>query len=56
MNKEGNSSLKELIEKGRQGKNIGYPIGLPKLESVIDGIVKQIYTLVAGGTGSGEII
>lgn len=48
------SSLKQLIEKGKLGKNIGYSMGLPKLESVIDGIVKQIYTVIAGSTGTGK--
>lgn len=49
------SSLKQLIEKGKLGKNIGYSMGLPKLESVVDGIVKQIYTVIAGSTGTGEV-
>lgn len=48
------SALKALIQRGKEGKNKGYSLGLPKLESVIDGVTKQVYTTVAGPTGSGK--
>lgn len=47
-------SLRALIKKGKEGKNFAYSMGLPKLESVIDGVSKQIYTTIVGPTGSGK--
>ena len=48
------SSVIEQIKKGREGENKGLPMGLPKLEEVIDGILPSTYYLVAGSTGSGK--
>lgn len=48
------SSVIEQIKKGREGDNEGLPMGLPKLEGVIDGILPSTYYLVAGSTGSGK--
>ena len=36
------SSLLEQIKKGREGNNEGLPMGLPKLEGVIDGILPEL--------------
>lgn len=47
-------SLLEKIEEGRQGRNQGYSMGLPKLESVVDGVTKQTFTVVASDSGSGK--
>ena len=47
-------SLLAQIDKGRLGKNQGISIGLPKLESVIDGLTQSTYTLLFAGTGSGK--
>ena len=33
-------SLLKKIDEGREGKNQGYSMGLPKLEGVIDGVTK----------------
>ena len=48
------SSLLEQIKKGREGNNEGLPMGLPKLEGVIDGILPSTYYLIASGTGNGK--
>lgn len=48
------SSVIEQIKKGREGDNEGLPMGLPKLEGVIDGILPSTYYLVASGTGNGN--
>ena len=48
------SSVIEQIKKGREGDNEGLPMGLPKLEGVIDGILPSTYYLVASGTGNGK--
>lgn len=48
------SSLLSRIDRGRLGKNQGLSMGLPKLESVIDGVTKETYTLVFSGTGTGK--
>jgi len=47
-------SLFSSIERGREGLNIGLNIGLPKLQSMTDGVQRATYTVVAGGTGSGK--
>ena len=47
-------SLLKEIELGREGKNVGYSMGLPKLESIIDGVTKQTYTVVFSNSGSGK--
>lgn len=48
------SKLKTLIDLGREGKNVGLQIGLPKLESKIDGLTSSTYYLIGGGTSSGK--
>lgn len=47
-------SLFDLIDRGRLGKNIGLSTGLSKLDSIISGIQRGIYQIIAGGTGSGK--
>lgn len=48
------NSLMHQITLGREGKNWGYSMGLPKLEGIIDGVTKNTYTLLFSGTGSGK--
>lgn len=48
------NSLIHQITLGRDGKNWGYRMGLPKLESIIDGVTQNTYTLIFSGTGSGK--
>ena len=48
------NSLVHQITLGREGKNWGYSMGLPKLESIIDGVTQNTYTLIFSGTGSGK--
>lgn len=48
------NSLLHQITLGRDGKSWGYPMGLPKLEAIIDGVTKGTYTLLFSGTGSGK--
>lgn len=43
-----------MIKRGLQGLNIGLSMGLPRLEKVMDGIQRQTYTIITGGTGSGK--
>lgn len=47
-------SLLQAIERGREGREQGYGIGLPKLEQVIDGVCKGVYTLIAAESGVGK--
>lgn len=47
-------SLLHQIDKGRQGDHWGYSMGLPKLEEVIDGVSKGVYTLIISPTGTGK--
>lgn len=47
-------SLLLAIERGREGKEQGYSIGLPKLEQVVDGVCKGVYTLIAAESGVGK--
>lgn len=47
-------SLFKAIESGKQGRNIGLDIGLPKLQSMTYGVQRQTYSVIAGGTGSGK--
>ena len=47
-------SLLQAIDRGRAGKEQGYGIGLPKLESVIDGACKGVYTLISAESGVGK--
>ena len=53
-NKTAVDKLYELIDKGRSGLNIGISTGLTKLDSVISGIQKQTFYLIAGSTGAGK--
>lgn len=47
-------SLLQSIERGREGREQGYSIGLPKLEQIIDGVCKGVYTLIAAESGVGK--
>lgn len=42
------------IQKGRAGNNQGLSMGLPKLESIIDGVCRETYTLIISNSGSGK--
>lgn len=46
-------TLLEAINRGREGKSQGYSMGLPKLEQVIDGVCKGVYTLIGAESGIG---
>ena len=48
------SSLRQQIYKGLNGDNWGLSMGLPKVESVIDGVTRETYTLIFSGTGVGK--
>lgn len=45
--------LKE-IDRGRLGLNHGISMGLPKLESIIDGVSRETYTLIISNSGAGK--
>lgn len=47
-------SLIQAIDRGREGKEQGYSIGLSKLEQVIDGACKGVYTLISAESGVGK--
>ena len=47
-------SLRSKIKRGREGYNQGFSIGMPKLESVIDGLTQSTYTLLFSQTGGGK--
>lgn len=47
-------SLLKEIDRGRKGLNQGFSIGMPKLESIIDGVTKATSTLLFSTTGSGK--
>lgn len=47
-------SLLHQIDKGRQGDQWGYSMGLPKLEEIIDGVSRGVYTLIVSPTGTGK--
>lgn len=47
-------SLIKQIDRGREGLNQGYSMGMPKLESIIDGVTKQTYTVVFSNSGTGK--
>ncbi len=47
-------SLLQEIDRGREGKSQGYSMGLPKLESVIDGVTKETMYTLGSSTGSGK--
>lgn len=46
--------LLESIDRGREGKSQGYSLGLPKLESIIDGVCKETYYLISAESGVGK--
>lgn len=47
-------SLIQAIDRGREGREQGYSIGLPKLEQIIDGVCKGVYTLISAESGIGK--
>lgn len=47
-------SLLQAIDRGREGREQGFGIGLPKLEQIIDGVCKGVYTLIAAESGVGK--
>lgn len=47
-------NLLSQIDKGREGKNWGLPMGLPKLEQYVDGVSQGTYTLLFSGSGVGK--
>lgn len=47
-------SLLHQIDIGREGRQWGYSMGLPKLEEIIDGVSRGVYTLLFSQTGSGK--
>lgn len=48
--------LFQQIDQGREGYNHGYSTGIPKLDSIIDGVMRQTYTTIFSDSGSGNII
>lgn len=46
--------LIEEIDRGRLGLNQGISMGLPKLESIIDGVTRETYTLILSNSGAGK--
>jgi replicative DNA helicase len=47
--------LFDLIDKGREGKNIGLKTGIDKLDKHVGGIQRGIYTLIFGLSGAGNV-
>ena len=47
-------SLLAQITEGRKGVNQGYSTGLPKLDDVMDGVMRETYTLIVSTSGSGK--
>ena len=47
-------ALLQEINAGREGKAQGYSMGLPKLESIVDGVTRRTMTVLASGTGQGK--
>ena len=47
-------SLLKEIELGREGRSQGYDMGLPKFESIVDGVTRGTMTVLASGTGQGK--
>ena len=47
-------NLFRIIDRGMLGLNRGVTMGLPKLETIMDGVQRQTYTIICGGTGSGK--
>lgn len=48
-------NLYTAIDNGIQGLNKGLPTGLPKLDEIIGGIQKGVYTTIFGLSGTGNI-
>lgn len=46
--------LSEQIDRGRDGKNIGISMGMPRLEEHVYGLTQSTYTVLFGKTGSGK--
>lgn len=46
----------KLIDEGREGKNLGLPIGSPKLELYMDGFLQGTSYLIGGQSGTGKIL
>ena len=46
--------LFEEIDRGRKGLNHGISMGLPKLETIIDGVLPETYTLIISNSGAGK--
>ena len=42
------------IDRGRKGLNHGISMGLPKVESIIDGVCRETYTLIISNSGAGK--
>lgn len=47
-------SLIKQIDIGRLGKNHGFSMGLPKFESIVDGVIANTYTLLFSPSGVGK--
>lgn len=47
-------SFMRLVDAGREGRNQGISMGLPKLESIIDGVTRETNTLIFSNSGSGK--
>lgn len=47
-------SLFKEIDLGREGRLQGYSMGLPKTESIMDGVTRRTMTVLASGTGQGK--
>ena len=47
-------SLLKEIDLGREGRAQGYSMGLPKTESIMDGVTRRTMTVLASGTGQGK--
>lgn len=47
-------SFYELVDRGREGKNIGLSMGLPKMEEYIDGLTQGTSYLIGAGSGTGK--
>ena len=46
--------LYKLIDNGRAGKNIGLSTGCPKMDKLVGGMQRGLYTLIFGSSGSGK--
>ena len=48
------AKLIEEIDRGRLGLNQGISMGLPKFESIVDGVSRETYTLILSNSGAGK--